>query len=236
MKIVTWNCNGAFRKKFREIEKLCADIYVIQECENPEFADGEYSDWAENYRWVGTNKNRGLAIFCSSEIILEELDWTNDKLELFLSVRINDAFNLVGVWTKQANSPTFGYIGQLWKYLKLHKAKFLSPTILCGDFNSNKIWDVWDRWWNHSDVVTELEQINMKSLYHDFSGDEQGKELIPTFFLQRKIDKPYHIDYAFASNQLFDREQNSVEILEPDNWLKYSDHMPLIFTVKTDTA
>ena len=58
MKIVTWNCNGAFRKKFREIEKIRADIYIIQECENPEFVIGEFKEWATNYRWVGTNKNR----------------------------------------------------------------------------------------------------------------------------------------------------------------------------------
>lgn len=34
MKIVSWNCNGKFREKFSILQKLDADIYVVQECGN----------------------------------------------------------------------------------------------------------------------------------------------------------------------------------------------------------
>ena len=40
MRIVTWNCNGAFRKKYSrlKIDDKYPDILVIQECENPELS------------------------------------------------------------------------------------------------------------------------------------------------------------------------------------------------------
>ena len=43
MKIISWNCNGAFRKKFSKILDFDADIHVIQECEDPARSDGQNS-------------------------------------------------------------------------------------------------------------------------------------------------------------------------------------------------
>ncbi len=50
MKIVSWNCNGKFREKFKYIVELDADVYIIQECENPEnYINTSYNNFARKY-------------------------------------------------------------------------------------------------------------------------------------------------------------------------------------------
>ncbi len=236
--LITWNCNGAFRNKYQLFDKYESDILIIQECENPIESTKYYKDWAKNYLWIGNNKNKGLGVFCKDNITLEKLDWSdintnykNEKLESFLPCLINKEIILIAVWTKKANSEVFGYIGQMWKYLQLHKDKLKDKkVIIAGDFNSNAVWDKWDRWWNHSDVVKELEKIGIKSLYHHITKEVQGKETKPTFYLQRKLEKPSHIDYVFMSNNLFN-QYTILTIKNIDKWLEFSDHVPIFCKV-----
>jgi endonuclease/exonuclease/phosphatase family metal-dependent hydrolase len=230
LKIVTWNCNGAFRKKYDAISEYNADIYVIQECENPmESVDKTYKNWAKNYLWIGDNKNKGLAVFANSLIQLDNLKWPdqfqNHTVKHFLPCRINNEVDLLAVWTHRNNSPNFGYIGQFWKYLQLNKTN-LNRTLIVGDFNSNKIWDEWDRWWNHTDVVNELKELKIESIYHKFTGEKQGEESIPTLYFQRKLSRPYHIDYIFCPKE-FAEKKLKFEIGQSEKWLKLSDHMPI---------
>ncbi|MER2996933.1 endonuclease/exonuclease/phosphatase family protein [Pontibacter populi] len=237
MKIVTWNCNGAFRNKFENILDFNADLYIIQECENPaEAKHQKYKDWAENYIWIGDTKNKGLAIFAKPEIKLKKLDWLDQyqdhSVKHFLPCSINNEFDLLAVWTHFNNSPNFGYIGQLWKYLQVNKNK-LNKTIVAGDFNSSAIWDQWDRWWNHSDVVNELEKLGITSLYHKFTGEQQGKETSPTLYFQRKLERPYHIDYVFGA-QKFSEKLKNIEVGQADGWLNISDHMPILCEFSVD--
>lgn len=227
MKILTWNCNGAFRKKYKLLESFSPDLMIIQECENPELSrDADYQLFAKNSLWTGNNKNKGLGIFAKEHISIVNNNWDSEGLKYFISCKVNEKFNLVGVWCHGAGSPTFGYIGQFWKYLQLHKSR-MQNILIAGDFNSNKIWDKWDRWWNHSDVVKELAEIGIRSFYHELNKIEQGEEREPTFFLQKNQEKPYHIDYFFGSHEIL----QSVILLNIGcyrDWMAYSDHMPII--------
>jgi exonuclease III len=230
LKYITWNCNGAFRKKFERIESFDADVLIIQECEDPARSkDSKYTDWARNYLWIGENKNKGLGVFAKETVRLTPLEWSNQyedhHVNYFLPCLINEEHQLLAIWAHHNNSPTFGYIGQLWKYLQINFTQF-DNILIAGDLNSNVIWDKWDRWWNHSDVLKIFETKGIQSLYHKYNCEEQGKELTPTFYLQRKMDKPYHIDYFFGSQNF----QSNFELLVADfeQWLGVSDHMPVI--------
>lgn len=236
MKIITWNCNGAFRKKYSLLEAFDADLLIIQECEDPAQSTAEYKNWAGEYLWIGDNKNKGLGVFSRKGQKLEKLNWDSGRLQLFLPFKFNDKATILAIWTKQAGSKHFGYIGQLWKYLQLHKEKLTQEnTILCGDWNSNAIWHDHEAWWNHLDVVRELEEIDIYSLYHGLHNKKQGQEIHPTLYMYRKRERPFHIDYIFTHKNFVDHKA-SLDVGAADVWLAHSDHMPIMATIPLENT
>ena len=234
MKIVTWNCNGAFRKKYGFIKKYNADIYIIQECENPKYllgTDEEYRQFSLNSIWTGNNKNKGLGVFAKNDISLEKLVWNHDyngrTLQWFLPIKVNGKFNIVAVWNHHADAKAFSYIGQFWLFMKNNK-NLLKNSVICGDFNSNAIWDSWDRWWNHSDCVRELSELNIHSIYHKTNNIKPGTETQNTFYLQKNIKKGYHIDYLFADSKYIKRTKN-LKFGSFAKWKDKSDHVPIFW-------
>ncbi len=218
MKIVSWNCNGKFREKFKEIVVLDADVYVIQECENPAGSlSAEYKSFAQNYIWTGENKNKGLGVFAKPSVQLSENTWNKYCLRNFLSVKINKQFDLVAVW---AGEP---YIAEYYIYQSINIENYNDKTVIIGDFNSNAIWDKNHGERTHSAVVEQLEALGLCSAYHYQTKELQGEESIPTFYLYRHQDKGYHIDHCFTSP----KNIQSYAVLDSSVWLDKSDHIPV---------
>ncbi|HEV2194813.1 MAG TPA: endonuclease/exonuclease/phosphatase family protein [Candidatus Acidoferrum sp.] len=100
------------------------------------------------------------------------------------------------------------------------------PVILCGDFNSNKIWDDHRKTHNHSAVVSLLEQRGLLSAYHHFFSEPQGHETRPTYYFWHRQNRGYHIDYVFLPRAWASCIQ-SVTLGHHANWSHLSDHVPL---------
>ena len=232
MKIISWNCKKYYHAKAKLILSAHPDIVIVPECENPGLSIFEKDAIKPNDAiWFGDPKgDRGIGVFSYSnyKIKLLEIHNTNIRYVVPVSVTNNEfSFVLLAVWT---HAP---YTKQIWDGVKYYSNLLDGDIIIAGDFNSNSKWDNANKTSSHSDLVKHLESKNITSAYHYFQHELQGEETIPTFHWYHHENKPFHIDYCFASNSFINKLIN-VEIGEFKDWSKHSDHMPLTFTFDLD--
>lgn len=228
MRVVTWNCNGAFRRKFSELSATGADVLIIQECENPATSkSAAYRDWCgEAYLWVGDSPSKGLGVFPQKGNPIVPISNPIGRARHFLPFSILD-IPICAVWAHRDPTGPLDYIGQVWNLIQARPDWLPHPKcILAGDFNSSPIWDKKRAPCNHSAVVLALADMGLRSAYHDVWPDLPGAESRPTFFMQRNLMKPYHIDYAFVGKGWVVKD---VTVGAAKTWLAHSDHVPVVF-------
>jgi len=227
MKVVTWNCQMAFRKKVELILVYKHDILVFPECEHPSKIVFPEGNEPTDVLWYGDNVNKGLGVFSFNEYRLELLNCHNPEIKTILPITVttnSSSFTMFAVWTGR------GYIDQVWKAIRCYEGLITtSGTLIVGDFNSNTIWDKKHRPDTHSSMVQELSLKGIASTYHHYNKLQHGQEEHPTLSMFRHRDKPYHIDYCFATRDFIDKLTN-VEVGTYDQWHQYSDHTPLIIS------
>lgn len=108
-------------------------------------------NFAINYIWQGENKNKGIGIFAKKNIFLNKNNWNSYCLRNFLSVNINNSFDLLGVWDCDP------YIEKYYIYQNINISNYNDKTIIIGDFNSNKMRDGKHNKRNHTNVVIEYD-------------------------------------------------------------------------------
>lgn len=219
----------AFRRKKDQILEHDPDVLVIQECENPDTRGDwpEFSDW----RWIGDNPNKGLGVFSRNGLTLDTADVDDHDSEYVLPVSVSGLVDVLGVWAmNDEDEPRKRYIGQVYRALQ-HCRNFLdSSTIVAGDFNWNRIWDESPNgplYGDFSDTVEVLNDAELCSSYHDWTGDDFGSEAEPTFFMHKKEERPYHTDYVFIPDAVTE-SVDGFSVGSYDEWVEASDHVPMI--------
>jgi len=228
----------AFRKKTKLILKYKPDILVIQECEHADKIQFETKNCKlQNALWFGENQHKGLGVFSFNNFQMRVLDVHNENYKTVVPISITNKdfeFVLFAIWANNPNDKDGQYVTQVWKAIHYYESIFTNKlVILTGDFNSNTIWDRPKRIGNHSHVVEYLATKNVHSIYHNHYKQIQGKEKHPTFYLYKHQNKPYHLDYCFASAQMLNRVK-SIKIGDYASWKAYSDHVPLIVRFNAD--
>lgn len=238
LRIASWNCAGAFRRKVDRALALNADLYVIQEAEPLDRYEnllprGTSTFYARRDPWdkgVLVVAARGWALSAQSSpdsdyAYVEPLEATNSA---------GTSLDLRAVWTLDARPREAAYVGQA--HLALDALPQTASDrrgrrIAIGDYNSNAIFDH-ERVRNHTTLVERMAELGMISAYHSFFAEKQGEETRPTFFLQRNRSKAFHIDHCFTDLPVLGVEVGTYEEwsgLAVDGGV--SDHCPLVVTL-----
>lgn len=228
-----------YRKKAHIILAQKPDILIVPECEHLDKLKYKTEiKLPTDSLWFGNNLNKGLGIFSYGEYKFKLLDVHNPEIKTIIPILVTGGeadFILFAIWAFNNEDVNYNYIGQVWKAIHYYESLLKTEkVILVGDFNSNVIWDKLHRKSNHSDVVAKLSELNIFSAYHFYLNQIPGKEVHPTFFLYRHKDKPYHIDYCFASKNFIDKIE-SVEVGKYEDWVTHSDHKPLSVIFKSSS-
>lgn len=234
MRIVTWNCQGSFRRKIAAIEALQPDLAIIEECECAERLRSVDAEWEHrDIAWCGDRPTKGLAVVAFNGLRLKVDPCYDLAIKHLLPITVTGArdFHLLAVWTKQTGKDSAGYVGQACLGIQAY-SQFIAAaqTVMAGDFNSNTIWDRSGRPYSHSIMVRMLAERGLHSAYHWHFREQQGCETRNTLFMARSLQRGYHIDYCFLPEAWLPQLQRA-SVGNCDDWLTLSDHCPAILDV-----
>ncbi|MHB1018103.1 MAG: endonuclease/exonuclease/phosphatase family protein [Coriobacteriia bacterium] len=227
MRIVSWNANyngrrHSFDSALEMLEPLQPDIVVLCETAPPSAPDGS------RVCRVGAG-TPGLAVVALGEYELEPhpLNDGAPPLAAGFSVHGPHELHLVAAWPVQRTGGAT-YHQVLTEAVDRYEG-FLTagPAMLIGDLNSST--RVTSQQQTHPQFVQRAEELGLRSLYHEQSGEAHGDELVPTYRHQNRAEQPFHIDYCFASADL--RAGARLTVLDSDEWWGRSDHCPIVVEV-----
>jgi exodeoxyribonuclease-3 len=237
MRLITWNCRGAFHKKHQLLTELRPDVAIVQECAAPAILADLAPGW--QYRscdWYSDGAKKGLAVFTFGEWTLERHSMWNPAFHMFLpeSVRGPMNFNLLAAWAFNGRAGSAVPNPRSTREAVDYYRDFLSKGqgVLAGDLNASVVWDRPRGKKRFGDVDAALRELGLCSGFHATAGCDLGTEREKTHF--HSSGKDFHIDYIYRPVAWAGTSTTTVG--DSVHWRKVSDHAPLITTISTPVA
>ncbi len=240
MRIVTWNCKGAFHKKHSVISEFQPDLLIVPECDKLQGIQQAFGKSpVSSFYWFGDNPKKGLAVLAYGNYAVVPHPDYDQQYHWIVPFLVSSPipFLLFAVWIMPHTSLR-SYVLPLIKAFEHYRSLTeASESIWAGDFNANCAFDEPQSRYKFRDFIHLLGNCGLRSLYHEQRGCAHGDEPEKTFYQHRKTSRSYHIDYIFASGG-FPPATFNVSIGSLSDWGKLSEHMPLIcdFSLQTQTA
>lgn len=221
----------AFRKKCQYLDVSEVDLLVVQECESPErFNKVEHGLEYTDFLWYGDSVYKGIGIFSFNDYRVGIRKDYNPIYRYIVPLTLSSTagtYSVYAIWAMpHALDRKQSYVGQILGAMDYYNDLDAQNVILVGDFNSNAIWNGAKKHDNHADLMNRLNGSEIYSVYHKLYHEEQGGESIPTQYMYKHEDKPYHLDYCCLSQHLYS-DLIRMEIGDYNIWKPYSDHMPI---------
>lgn len=228
LRLVAWNCAGAFHHKVQALTAMEPDIAVLSEVSKKTSALVGNDVSAV---WTGTHEDYGLAVMGRNGWKIERVGPIVEE-RLFLPVRAvrgSVERHLVGVCVKKDGdyvAPTLRAISTLSNFISEKAA------VLAGDFNQSVWFDSKRKQEAHfAQVLNVLDHLNLVSAWHTFQEESPGAEAAPTYFHQRNRKQGFHIDYVFVPRNV---TVSAAVLGTYDEFVAtgLSDHVPLMVELR----
>lgn len=232
MRLITWNCNMAFRKKANRILEYEPDILIIQESENINKINiDDFIIKPKQSFWFGDNDNKGISIFNFSSIKMEQIEipFENNKWIIPFKLFGKEELILFAVWAmNHRGNKIINKVRPAYRTFKTLEKYFNKNVIILGDFNNNKIWD--NKSTNigsFSDIVNLYKSHDILSCYHTYFNEDFGEETTKTLVWRKNLSTTYHVDYCFTSKNIM-KVMDKIYVGKFEEWMDISDHVPMI--------
>jgi hypothetical protein len=231
MRILVWNLNMAAHRKIGLLQQLAPDLAILPECAAPEVIVAKCPEFTfTDAQWVERSRHKGLGVFSFGNVRLARSSSFDPRFEVFLPLRVSGpvCFHLLAVWVLNFRPTSDLTMPDALRFYR----RFLSrrDAVVAGDFNNSVFWDRSGKWTNFVDIAHTLSTLGLASAYHAVTGESFGQERQATLWFLKRPHQQYHIDYCFIPTTWVSRSL-SVRVGHHKEWLRHSDHAPLLVTV-----